>query len=224
MAIPSVPDAVPDHVALQPLGLIQSQSNKAVSAAMVSQVSARAAHHQRPQRLSLLKSRLKGCIAVSSASCKEALMELSAVSDSAFNLSPSCLSSLVVRRSISADCVASLSCSRSVKLCVIAPALLVKAALHAEALAALRVGHRQVILALARDAQARPLQRLDEACPVGHLASRHQRRDIGMHPLAARPERQALMGARPRWHPVQLTGALGVVGPRPAMLEVERVP
>ena len=132
------------------------------------------------------------------------------------------VSSAKVNASISAVWFDSRCCNRSVKLTVIRPSLFVDPALHAEFLAALGVLDGEVVLALPGNLQSRLLQGGNHALAVCDLLRRHKGRQIGVDAFPALPEPEALM--RPLRRSVKLCGPVWVVGPRPALGPVQRVP
>lgn len=134
----------------------------------------------------------------------------------------SCFSSAEVNASISAVWLDSRCCRRSVKLAVIRPSLLVDPALHAEFLAALRVLDGEVILALPGNLQSRLLQGGNHAVAVRHLLRRYKGRQIGVDALPALAQPETLVG--PLRRSVKLCGPVRVVGTRPALGPVQRVP
>ena len=133
-------------------------------------------------------------------------------------------SSLSVKAAISAVWLSNLSCSRSAKLRVIVPVLLVDAAPEPQALVGVGIAHRHVVLACPRDLQPGLGQRIDQADTVMHRPPLDQGRHVAVDGLLAlfqvesvlRPRRRQLEGHFPR--------PRRIIRARPAMLQVQCVP
>ena len=133
-------------------------------------------------------------------------------------------SSLSVKAAISAVWLSNLSCSRSAKLRVIVPVLLVDAAPEPQALVGVGIAHRHVVLACPRDLQPGLGQRIDQADTVMHRPPLDQPHHIAVDGLLAlfqvesvlRPRRRQLEGHFPR--------PRRIIRARPAMLQVQCVP
>lgn len=80
----------------------------------------------------------------------------------------------------------------------------------------------EVIFALPGNLQSRLLQGGDHGFAVRHLLRRHKGRQIGVDAFPALAEAEALMC--PLWRSVKLCGPLRIVGTRPALGPVQRVP
>ena len=106
-------------------------------------------------------------------------------------------SSLSVKAAISAVWFSNLSCSRSAKLRVIAPVLLVDAAPEPQALIGVRIAHRHVVLARPRDFQPRFGQGIDQAGAVMDRPALDKGRHIAVDGLLARFQVEAVL--RPGW-------------------------
>ena len=196
-------------------GRIECQTDKPPIA---SHVTISATHHQRPKLL----NRVRLASNASTVPRISLLVVRSTTSHSLFKLDASRRSSLTVISSISADWLSSLFCSRALKLSLITPVLLVNPTLKTPPLPALRIAHRHIVPPLTRNLQTSLLKRRNHAPPVRDLLRGHKAAQEAVQSLTTLTTMQTLSEARKR--PLKLSGALWIVGPRPAVTPIQRVP